>query len=422
MRVWRRLVGVLVLGGVVGWGQGVAPAGATGSIAGHVYLGDTNGPARFASVTVEAAGDFVGAKADTRAGDWSRSGARTWSVRTGMDGGFFVDRLPPGRYVVLAQLAGYVSPLMRFGRDALVDAEPEVREGLGAMMTQVSVEAGGSAPVTVTLVRGAVLRGRVMYDDGAPVGAVGLELERRGKNGDWEEMGGDWPWLTDDEGEYRMAGLAAGEYLVSVQFDMRSMFTTGEYLGEIAGTPMMPGSALTGPFGLVKVHAAGTARLSGAKSVKVVEGEDRGGVDVAVPMGKMHRVTGRVVAESDGHGVDGAHVQVLDAVDRSVLASGFVGGGDGRFALDMVMEGECVLKVSQASDGAMVTEHLEGGATATHWKAARKYVDQEAALEVKGDVAGVVVEMVGWMGGRAGRLGGYAGGVRNPTITTMRPS
>ena len=95
-----------------------------GQVSGRVICGDTDAPARFASVQLipekpSTAPPFDPSKLGKDA-DFSKvMSAAMKSVMTvsnlstlaGIDGSFSLDKIPPGTYYVIAQLPGYQSPL-----------------------------------------------------------------------------------------------------------------------------------------------------------------------------------------------------------------------------------------------------------------------------------------------------------------------
>ena len=129
------------------------------------------------------------------------------SVITGDDGVFRFEGLPPGRYVLVAAKDGYVSTgagAPRLGR-------------LGG----VELVAGGTARVELTMVKGAVITGRVQTPEGEPAAGMSVQVLRFDKGGPLGERrlapAGIPAVTTDDRGEYRIFGLSPGTYFLRAQ-------------------------------------------------------------------------------------------------------------------------------------------------------------------------------------------------------------
>jgi hypothetical protein len=124
---------------------------------------------------------------------------------TNAKGEFLFPKLPPGRYIISAQATGYLTAVLgqaRFGRPgvAQVLASGDERKG-----------------VTLSLHKGGVLAGHVTGPDGRPLAGVSVWALHKS----WSQDGMPVFNLrgqatTDDRGEYRIAGLDEGKYLVEV--------------------------------------------------------------------------------------------------------------------------------------------------------------------------------------------------------------
>jgi hypothetical protein len=131
--------------------------------------------------------------------------ART--VITGDDGAFQFAGLPAGRYTVMASKDGYLTTsagARRFGRFGTIE-----------------LQAGGNARVDITMVRGAVITGRVQMSDGEPAAGISVQALRFDTSGPLDERrlapAGIPAVTTDDRGEYRVFGLAPGTYYLRAQ-------------------------------------------------------------------------------------------------------------------------------------------------------------------------------------------------------------
>jgi hypothetical protein len=87
------------------------------TVTGHVYLSDTKGPARKATVYLHS---VAALEADTppRRGGTSSSGdgeIESIGVQTRLDGSFSFDGIKPGTYCVIGEYSGYISPYLSLG-------------------------------------------------------------------------------------------------------------------------------------------------------------------------------------------------------------------------------------------------------------------------------------------------------------------
>ncbi|TAK19345.1 MAG: carboxypeptidase regulatory-like domain-containing protein [Acidobacteria bacterium] len=164
------------------------PAKGGGVIAGHVLTTDaTPRPMRNVIVTLR--------------GDGYRSG---WTFITDADGAFNFAELPAGRFTLTATRAGY--PSVNYGA-----ARP------GRSGTSIVLKDNERAPqISLRMPKGAVISGRVLDESGAPLGgarvSVGLATKRNGE----QTMSFGGSDSTDDRGVFRVYGLPAGDYVVSV--------------------------------------------------------------------------------------------------------------------------------------------------------------------------------------------------------------
>ena len=89
----------------------------TGSVSGHVYCADTNQPARLAVVTLQSAPRKIGAGPAKQVDPDAQSVPPT--VRTGLDGSFFFPKVKPGTYFLIADYAGYLSPIAKLSPEEM---------------------------------------------------------------------------------------------------------------------------------------------------------------------------------------------------------------------------------------------------------------------------------------------------------------
>lgn len=164
-----------------------APEG-TAVISGRVLAADTGRPLKRARVMVIAPGG---------------RGVRPHAATSDDLGRYRVDALPAGTYTVQATKTGYVDA--QYGQR---------RAALGGTPLEIA-DAQQVANVDVRLQRGGVITGRILDEDGEPLGRVLVTVLRyqylRGQK-QLAPAGGD---QSDDRGSFRIFGLPPGEYLLS---------------------------------------------------------------------------------------------------------------------------------------------------------------------------------------------------------------
>jgi protocatechuate 3,4-dioxygenase beta subunit len=125
-----------------------------------------------------------------------------YTAITEADGKFRIEGIVPGRYRLMVERTGFVEVEKRQARSD------------GRMLT---LSAGQELKdVSIRLQATAVVDGRVTDEDGEPLADAQVSVQRRtfaGGHSHWEPAGAE---RTNDLGGYRIAGLAAGRYYISV--------------------------------------------------------------------------------------------------------------------------------------------------------------------------------------------------------------
>ena len=321
------------------------------TVTGHVYLADTNTPARLATVMLEPAQALDNDPDPHPPKDRTASLVYTSAVQTLLDGSFTIPKVAPGAYYVVAYKSGYLSPLSTFSEDALQHPTPEDHKRVATILPRIVVEARLPASVDVRLERGSAISGTVLYDDGSPASGLPVHaLVRRkdGKKETWSPLRA-LPFAlmadvyTDDLGRYRLTGLESREYLVRVDLNLQHM--------DFAAAPgESGGSSSINNVASLAFYSGSATRKADATPFKLTANEEHSGEDITIPIAKLHTVTGEIVAAHDGHVLNQGNVTLLDADDKSEVVSGKVEHADGKFHLFFVPEGNYVLHVDNAAD------------------------------------------------------------------------
>ena len=303
---------------------------------------------------------------------------------TDNEGRFRVDHLAAGRYSVTATKPAFVT--VYYGSK---------RAGRGPG-TPVALTAGQKMDgLTMRMPRGGVISGRVVDDFGVPVQNAQARLFQYQNTSTGRTLtfapGAQTTGLTDDRGAFRLYGLAAGEYVLSISpamvggGDVRQMSNedirfamadvkqsapaaapnpTGPARGAGAsgvapGNPAPPGPFGGKPVGLAAVYYPGTLVPEEAATIRVASGQEVTNIDVPLRLLPTARVSGTISMPNGGPAA-GVQVMVLPvagdvhvaAGPMLMMSSGFIRSGvDGKFESGALPPGRYTLAARTGQDG-----------------------------------------------------------------------
>ena len=326
---------------------------ATGSISGHVIL---NGKAAVGIPVAAYGGESM-----------ARRVAAARSV-TDSSGYYTLSPLAPAQYQIATQAPN------------LTTAETGAFYGFGALSpSKTIILAAGEivSDLDLKLVRGGVITGRITDSDNKPVIEERVALQLVDENGNQARGGGQLPfnnemYQTDDRGVYRIYGLTAGRYKVSV--------------GSGSGGGIVSFSRR--PY-YQKIFYPDVTDQAKASVIELTEGGEATNIDIKVGSPTdAYSVSGRVV-DTEGAPVSGARISlVLNPKDQE-RAGSFYGGQPtdtrGEFRVDGLGPGRY---------GALVLES-EGGtfySDPTYFEVLDKDVSGVEVKAIRGlSVSGIVV-------------------------------
>ena len=236
------------------------------TVTGRVTCSDTQRAARFATVTLIGTDPGGGGSGN---GNGFGFGRRV-TARTDIDGNYTV-QAEPGDYYVTATAIGYASPV--------AETAARLRSGasaadLLATLPQVHVAEAGGGTANITLDRGAVIQGKLQWDDGTPATGVNVSVQSTGSATSAptdltrvvSQLGGGFGGglggfqTSDDRGVFRVTGLAPGSYWVRA-----TMMTPAAD----------PGSGMVQRVSSIVMYAPGKVRRTDAETVTLKSGEER---------------------------------------------------------------------------------------------------------------------------------------------------
>ena len=305
-------------GGAQAGGGQAGPRGGGGG-GGRVAVGDflrgrfdlPAGTAVIRGVVMSDTGTPV-RRAQVRANIGGMPGARVTS--TDADGRFELRDLPAGRWTLSASKPGFVT--QRYGQRRPFETVSPIELGDGQKMDSANF----------SLPRGGVINGRVQDDLGDPVANVRVTIQRRQMiDGTRRLVGVGVNDETDDQGAFRLYGLAPGEYYVSAT---------------LRANPLeQPGDA----SGFAPTYYPGTGNVNDAQRVVVGAGEEVSIGFSLLPV-RLGRITGTVISQSGE--VGGGMVQLVSSSDGGEGPLLTQGGGiqnDGTFTITNVAPGSYIL-------------------------------------------------------------------------------
>jgi len=243
---------------------------------------------------------------------------------TDQDGRFGFQAIAPGQYRLNVQKSGFAP-----------NYEPMTPP------PAVTIAAGQQVSVDVHLQRGGVISGRVLDATGGPLTdarVMALRRQPAARNAAGQTrllpapMTG--PQQTNDLGEFRISGLAPGEYAVAV---IPHGFNGFGAPGVAPHTSTGSGHAT-----MVTTFYPGTVDQTAAQLVSVAAGGEAGNIVFTVQSAPGFRVSG-IVVDENGAPIADAMVSLVADPRSAGFSFGPVGGtrsdANGRFAIDDVPAG-----------------------------------------------------------------------------------
>jgi hypothetical protein len=242
-------------------------------------------------------------------------------VLTGSEGEFSFAGVPEGRGQFLLQKPGYLS-------------------GRGRMMAQTSVAftvGADSGKLVMKLVPEAVISGRVLGKDGEPVEGASVRIEKAGGKQEW----GRNSFLrqnsarTDEDGNFRIAELPPGQYVIAVQ--------AGNVARRILGRETVRGAEA---YPVIVYYPAGSEEAN-AEPVTLTAGQHAEANFSIAPV-PAFKVTGFVSRAAEWKQVSSPHL--VDRRGQVLLSAEEFDSQTGAFTFRSVPAGNYTIRVTGLDD------------------------------------------------------------------------
>jgi protocatechuate 3,4-dioxygenase beta subunit len=255
---------------------------------------------------------------------------------TDAEGRYEFRELPGGRFVLSATKAGYVS--VQYGQKR----PNESGKAIELVDTQVLERADISMP------RGSVIAGRVLDEFGDPVADVVVSAMGSAWSGGRRRLQSAGRMATtNDLGQFRIYGLAPGDYFVSATLRSGDPGMFEIAMAASSGVAAAPGPSASSPTsGYAPTYFPGTATAAEAQRIQLAVGQEAQGTDFALLPVRLAKIAGSVVG-SDGRPVEGLMVSAVPrGGEIGLFSMGSTARTDknGNFTLSNVTPGEYTLQ------------------------------------------------------------------------------
>jgi hypothetical protein len=332
------------------------PPPPSGTVTGHVIFAETQQPARFAEISLIRKPDAAAIAADPAREDSKQEVKTPLSIaavigRSGLDGSFTIRDVPPGDFYAIANLAGYVIVIGRIanwkdGRDL---------DTVMRAIPVVHVAADHSTEIDLTLHRGAVIAGRLQYEDGSPVVEMSVRVD--------PVEGADelfylrpsylaaalersytsrYTATSDDKGRYRIVGLPPGKYVVTTELQ-----TSGGDRLNSDGDDVSSGPGIIRE--IVPIFAPTAFHKADAKIFEIKGAEELDDADIRVELTDLHTVKGAVLAKEDRHAPNQCYLRLSSPDDKQFYRSSRL-QSDGTYHFGFVPPGTYTITALAAAD------------------------------------------------------------------------
>jgi len=274
------------------------------------------------------------ARIEMRAGT-GLGGAQRGDARSDEEGRFVVERLAAGTYFVAAVKPGYA--VTYYSASGSTTVAP------GAGLT-IAGEAQVK-PLELRLVRGAVITGHVTDAFGRPAAGAQMHLRQtvgRGGQSPFYFSGLQGEFRANSAGEFRLFGLAPGEYLVAAEAAAHS-------------EELRVGATDAPRVNHARVFYPGTTDAAEARAVPVRAGEERAGIDILLRLEPIVSISGTLALAANVRSTE-ITMSLRPVMGESPRSTSVYRRADGRFEAERVIPNRYWLTAYGYEQGASPAE------------------------------------------------------------------
>lgn len=271
------------------------------------------------------------------------------TISTDRDGRYQFKELPAGRYRIDVTRSGYLA--LSYGQ------RRQNEQGRPLQLADGQV----AEKIDFVMPRMGLISGRIVDETGEPIsGVMVFAMQSRWFEGRRRLAIAGANDRTDDVGEYKLAGLAPGEYYVHAA--TRETWTEGDGAEMLAYAP---------------TYFPSTVATADAQRIRVAAGRTVTGIDFALVPGRAAKVSGTATS-SRGVPLAGESVSVTQEFRGPNMSNSFgFGGGtvttDGTFVIEKLSPGDYKLQVRKPAD-------KDGAAEAASYPLTMNGVDVEGVV------------------------------------------
>ena len=249
------------------------------------------------------------------------------ATATDTDGSFEFSALPSGHFTLMATHTGYIMARS----DGFDLADNQRLDGLNLRMQH-----------------GGVITGQIVDEFGEPlIGATVSPMRQQFVNGQRRLVNAGQTTITNDIGEYRLFGLQAGTYFVSVSPRNDSVtMPTGPIVPGTTGP--MPTTTTSSATGYAPTYYPGTPDMASAQSIAVTAAQTVTGITFSLSAVRLAKVRGYVLDETGQPVAGRGNVNLMP---RGAGPIGMIGTNgqiqrDGSFTLNNVPPGSYYVRAT----------------------------------------------------------------------------
>ena len=234
-------------------------------------------------------------------------GGRDLQSATDRSGRFVIPHVPAGRYYVMVNAPGIITP---FSFVKITADRPEGWVGkVEDYCTEVEVNDDNDVEVTVHARAGGVVSGKVTYADGDPAPNILINVMRREGKELLPIFTGISPSTlarmhTDDRGTYRITGLPPGEYLVAAAETHTALDGKSRAYGGFED--LFTSDALS------STYYGGSGSIKDATPLNIELGAEVADIDITLAEVVTHALGGTLTARVDGVVLPGANISITN--------------------------------------------------------------------------------------------------------------